>query len=62
MCAEALWWQCHRALISDALNVRGFEVCHIGKLGAKAAPHPYSAAATVAGGKLSYDGGQARLT
>jgi uncharacterized protein (DUF488 family) len=62
MCAEALWWQCHRALISDALKVRGFEVCHIARPGGKCELHPYSAAATVAGGKLSYDGGQARLT
>jgi uncharacterized protein (DUF488 family) len=29
MCAEALPWRCHRALIADALLVRGFEVEHI---------------------------------
>jgi len=29
MCAERLWWQCHRRLISDALTVRGIEVVHI---------------------------------
>jgi uncharacterized protein (DUF488 family) len=29
MCAERLWWQCHRRLISDALTVRGLEVLHI---------------------------------
>jgi len=29
MCAERLWWQCHRRLLSDALTVRGFEVLHI---------------------------------
>ena len=29
MCAERLWWQCHRRLISDALTVRGIEVHHI---------------------------------
>jgi uncharacterized protein (DUF488 family) len=29
MCAERLWWQCHRRLISDALTVRGIEVFHI---------------------------------
>jgi uncharacterized protein (DUF488 family) len=23
MCAEAVWWRCHRRLISDALFVRG---------------------------------------
>jgi uncharacterized protein (DUF488 family) len=29
MCAEALWWRCHRALISDFLKARGIEVIHI---------------------------------
>src|ERR1044071_8988116 len=25
MCAEAVWWRCHRSLISDFLKTRGFE-------------------------------------
>lgn len=29
MCAEALWWQCHRRLIADVLVHRGVEVMHI---------------------------------
>lgn len=29
MCAEAVWWRCHRRLVSDALAVRGVEVRHI---------------------------------
>jgi uncharacterized protein (DUF488 family) len=29
MCAETLWWQCHRRLIADALAVRGHEVVHL---------------------------------
>lgn len=29
MCAEAVWWQCHRQLIADALVARGVEVRHI---------------------------------
>ena len=29
MCAEAVWWRCHRRLISDALLVRGHRVLHI---------------------------------
>jgi uncharacterized protein (DUF488 family) len=29
MCAETLWWQCHRRLIADALAVRGVEVVHL---------------------------------
>ena len=33
MCAEALWWQCHRRLISDHLLVAGWTVQHIGRDG-----------------------------
>jgi len=29
MCAEAVWWRCHRALISDYLKTGGLEVMHI---------------------------------
>jgi uncharacterized protein (DUF488 family) len=29
MCAEAVWWQCHRMLLSDALIARAVEVQHI---------------------------------
>src|ERR1700751_2371668 len=29
MCAEAVWWRCHRSLISDYLKARGVEVLHI---------------------------------
>ena len=29
MCAEALWWRCHRSLIADALVARGVGVQHI---------------------------------
>jgi uncharacterized protein (DUF488 family) len=29
MCAEAVWWQCHRQLIADALVARGIDVRHI---------------------------------
>ena len=29
MCAEAVWWQCHRQLIADALVARGVEARHI---------------------------------
>lgn len=53
MCAEALWWRCHRALIADALKVRGVEVLHILGNG-KLVEHPYTSAVSVADGKLSY--------
>jgi uncharacterized protein (DUF488 family) len=29
MCAERLWWQCHRRLVADALALRGAEVIHL---------------------------------
>lgn len=29
MCAEAVWWRCHRRLIADVLTARGIEVLHI---------------------------------
>jgi uncharacterized protein (DUF488 family) len=40
MCAEAVWWRCHRALISDYLKVRGIEIMHILDLN-KSEPHPF---------------------
>ena len=29
MCAEAVWWQCHRRLIADYMVARGWTVMHI---------------------------------
>lgn len=29
MCAEALWWRCHRSLVAEAMIVRGHEVGHV---------------------------------
>lgn len=29
MCAEAVWWRCHRSLVADALLARGHDVAHI---------------------------------
>jgi uncharacterized protein (DUF488 family) len=29
MCAETLWWKCHRRLIADLLTARGHEVLHL---------------------------------
>jgi uncharacterized protein (DUF488 family) len=53
MCAEAVWWRCHRALISDYLKVRGIEVVHIVDAN-KIEPHPYTSAAHLIDGTLSY--------
>jgi uncharacterized protein (DUF488 family) len=30
MCAEAVWWRCHRRLIADALVAQGWRVEHLG--------------------------------
>ncbi|HEX4706240.1 MAG TPA: DUF488 domain-containing protein [Candidatus Udaeobacter sp.] len=60
MCAEAVWWRCHRALISDFLKARGVEVLHV--LGAnKIEPHPYTSAAHIINGALSYGSETDRL-
>jgi uncharacterized protein (DUF488 family) len=53
MCAEAVWWRCHRSLISDYLKARGIEVMHILDAN-KSEPHPYTSAARIVKGKLSY--------
>ena len=53
MCAERLWWQCHRRLLSDALTVRGFAVLHI--LDArKTDPHKLTDFLRVENGRLLY--------
>lgn len=53
MCAEAVWWRCHRGLISDFVKARGIDVTHIIDL-KKTEPHPYTSAARIVDGKLSY--------
>lgn len=53
MCAEAVYWRCHRSLIADALTVRGIEVRHI--LGPSAvSPHRLTRFARVTGRKITY--------
>ena len=53
MCAEAVWWRCHRSMIADALSVRDIEVVHI--LDAKHhVVHPMTSPARVVGGTLTY--------
>lgn len=55
MCAELLWWQCHRGLVADYLKARGHDVVHIVSP-AKQEPHPYTSAASIVDGQLSYRG------
>jgi uncharacterized protein (DUF488 family) len=54
LCAETLWWRCHRRLIADALVVRGHEVLHILGPG-EARPHPLHPQLRVARGWPVYD-------
>jgi uncharacterized protein (DUF488 family) len=54
MCAEALWWRCHRRLIADRLVLAGDTVCHIGADGRTAAHQLTEFAAVSADGQLTY--------
>ena len=53
MCAEALWWQCHRGLVADYLKANGATVLHI-LSATKTEAHPYTKPARIIDGKLSY--------
>jgi uncharacterized protein (DUF488 family) len=55
MCAEAVWWRCHRSLIADYLKAEGHEVIHILDE-KKTEEHPFTSAAMLVDGKLSYRG------
>ena len=55
MCAEAVWWRCHRSLISDYLKAKGHEVIHILDE-KKTEEHPFTSAARIIDGDLSYRG------
>jgi uncharacterized protein (DUF488 family) len=54
MCSEAVWWRCHRSLVSDYLKINGWTVMHIMDLG-KATEHPYTSPARPVQGKLFYN-------
>jgi uncharacterized protein (DUF488 family) len=56
MCAETLWWRCHRRLVSDRLTVDGWDVVHLLAPG-KSEPHRLWDVARVVNGRLVYDGG-----
>jgi uncharacterized protein (DUF488 family) len=60
MCAEAVWWRCHRALISDYLKAVGKTVLHI-LSETKTEPHPFTSAARIVEGRLTYGPASASL-
>ncbi len=54
MCAESVWWSCHRSLISDALRLPR----HRGHPHRRREAHesaPYTSAASIIDGRLSYE-------
>ena len=53
LCAEAMWWQCHRSLISDDFKANGWTVLHL-QAGGRVQEHPYTGAARIVGGRLDY--------
>ena len=55
MCSEAVWWRCHRSMIADYLKARGVQVLHILSV-KKTQEHPYTSAARLVEGRLSYRG------
>lgn len=59
MCAESLWWRCHRSMLADALVAAGCRVQHILPDG-RLARHRLRPEARVEGDAVVYDG--TRLT
>jgi len=67
MCAETLWWRCHRRLIADRLTIDGWTVTHLFAPGVgapdgagapvKSEPHVLWDAARTLDGNLVYDAG-----
>jgi uncharacterized protein (DUF488 family) len=53
MCAEVLWWRCHRRLIADVLVVLGVRVVHIASA-SKQEEHRLAPPAHLVDGMLSY--------
>jgi uncharacterized protein (DUF488 family) len=54
MCAEALWWRCHRRIIADYLLAEGEAVFHIMGPGKIEPARPTSAAVQQSDGSLLY--------
>ena len=61
MCAEAVWWRCHRRIISDYLLAEGETVVHLMGAGHIAPAHLTEAAQIDASGRLTYPAQQQEL-
>jgi uncharacterized protein (DUF488 family) len=53
MCAEAVWWRCHRRIIADYLLARGLEVNHLMAAG-RAEAAKMTPGAVIEGARLVY--------
>jgi uncharacterized protein (DUF488 family) len=61
MCAEAVWWRCHRRLIADYFLVRGWDVIHLMARGQTQQGVLTSAAVPGSDGTISYPAGDGGL-
>ena len=61
MCAEAVWWRCHRRLIADVLTVHGWRVEHLGIGGGRAVHELPEFAVVEPDGSLVYPSAQTTL-
>lgn len=53
MCSEAVWWRCHRSMVSDYLKAKDWTVLHIMATG-KVQEHKYTAPARIVDGNVLY--------
>jgi uncharacterized protein (DUF488 family) len=53
MCAEALWWRCHRRIVADHLLAKGFYVGHVMGPG-KVVPAKFTPGIVLRDGTLTY--------
>ena len=60
MCAEAVWWRCHRRLISDDFVARGWDVIHLMAPG-RSEHHVLNVEAQMVSGVLQYPAPQSDL-
>jgi uncharacterized protein (DUF488 family) len=56
MCAEAVWWRCHRRIVADYLLARGVDVAHIMGPGKIAPAIPTPGAHKLPDGTILYAG------
>lgn len=54
MCSEAVWWRCHRSMVSDYLKLKKWKVIHIMGI-EKVTEHPYTPPARIVNNGLNYE-------